>query len=66
MIVGWTDLQDVSTRPVQLIAGRTWKGSMFGGEANDNQLWLCVKFFVFLLRYFVIMCISQALRGRMV
>uniref|UniRef100_UPI0037E75032 alcohol dehydrogenase 1-like n=1 Tax=Semicossyphus pulcher TaxID=241346 RepID=UPI0037E75032 len=31
VIVGWTDLQDVSARPIQMIAGRTWKGSVFGG-----------------------------------
>ncbi|XP_035530304.1 alcohol dehydrogenase 1-like [Morone saxatilis] len=31
VIVGWTDLHDISARPLQLIAGRTWKGSVFGG-----------------------------------
>ncbi|XP_061751031.1 alcohol dehydrogenase 1-like isoform X3 [Nerophis ophidion] len=31
VIVGWTDRHDVSVRPGQLIAGRTWKGSVFGG-----------------------------------
>uniref|UniRef100_A0A3Q1I0F1 Enoyl reductase (ER) domain-containing protein n=1 Tax=Anabas testudineus TaxID=64144 RepID=A0A3Q1I0F1_ANATE len=31
VIVGWTDLHDFAARPVQLIAGRTWKGSFFGG-----------------------------------
>ncbi|XP_061898317.1 alcohol dehydrogenase 1-like isoform X1 [Entelurus aequoreus] len=31
VIVGWTDKHDVSVRPAQLIAGRTWKGSVFGG-----------------------------------
>ncbi|XP_070698403.1 alcohol dehydrogenase 1-like [Pempheris klunzingeri] len=34
VIVGWTDLEDVSARPVQLIGGRTWKGALFGGD-ND-------------------------------
>nr|XP_057946439.1 alcohol dehydrogenase 1-like [Doryrhamphus excisus] len=31
VIVGWTDKYDVSVRPGELIAGRTWKGSVFGG-----------------------------------
>ncbi|XP_049451331.1 alcohol dehydrogenase 1 isoform X6 [Epinephelus fuscoguttatus] len=31
VVVGWTDLQDVAVRPIQLITGRTWKGSLFGG-----------------------------------
>ncbi|XP_068194662.1 alcohol dehydrogenase 1-like [Antennarius striatus] len=31
VIVGWTSLYDVSTRPLQLIAGRKWTGSAFGG-----------------------------------
>uniref|UniRef100_A0A8C5CC71 Alcohol dehydrogenase 8b n=1 Tax=Gadus morhua TaxID=8049 RepID=A0A8C5CC71_GADMO len=34
VVVGWTDLHDVATRPIQLIGGRTWKGSYFGGEAH--------------------------------
>lgn len=34
VIVGWTTQHDISTRPVQLISGRTWKGSVFGGETN--------------------------------
>uniref|UniRef100_A0A671WYA9 Alcohol dehydrogenase 1-like n=1 Tax=Sparus aurata TaxID=8175 RepID=A0A671WYA9_SPAAU len=31
VVVGWTDLHDISTRPGQLIAGRKWTGSAFGG-----------------------------------
>ncbi|XP_020500277.1 alcohol dehydrogenase 1 [Labrus bergylta] len=31
VIVGWTDLCDFAARPIQLIAGRTWKGALFGG-----------------------------------
>ncbi|XP_039615771.1 alcohol dehydrogenase 1-like isoform X2 [Polypterus senegalus] len=31
VIVGWVDVKDVSTKPVDLICGRTWKGSYFGG-----------------------------------
>lgn len=33
VLVGWTDLYDFAARPIQLIAGRTWKGSLFGGES---------------------------------
>uniref|UniRef100_A0A8C5G803 Alcohol dehydrogenase 1-like n=1 Tax=Gouania willdenowi TaxID=441366 RepID=A0A8C5G803_GOUWI len=31
VIVGWTDLYDVAFRSSQLVTGRTWKGSVFGG-----------------------------------
>ncbi|MBN3299965.1 ADH1 dehydrogenase, partial [Amia calva] len=31
VLVGWTDLHDFSARPIQLISGRTWKGTFFGG-----------------------------------
>nr|XP_061798358.1 alcohol dehydrogenase 1-like isoform X2 [Nerophis lumbriciformis] len=31
VIVGWTDREEFSARPNDLISGRTWKGSMFGG-----------------------------------
>ncbi|XP_024126231.1 alcohol dehydrogenase 1 isoform X2 [Oryzias melastigma] len=31
VIVGWTDRYDFAARPIQLISGRTWKGSLFGG-----------------------------------
>uniref|UniRef100_A0A7N8XM56 Alcohol dehydrogenase 1-like n=1 Tax=Mastacembelus armatus TaxID=205130 RepID=A0A7N8XM56_9TELE len=31
VLVGWTDLHDFAARPIQLIAGRTWKGSDLGG-----------------------------------
>ncbi|XP_037096727.1 alcohol dehydrogenase 1-like [Syngnathus acus] len=31
VIVGWTDQEDFSARPNDLIGGRTWKGSVFGG-----------------------------------
>ncbi|KAM9708309.1 alcohol dehydrogenase 1-like isoform 1-T2 [Menidia menidia] len=36
VIVGWTDLQDVAIRPVHLICGRTWKGSLFGGFKSKD------------------------------
>lgn len=32
VLVGWTDMHDFAARPIQLIAGRTWKGSLFGGD----------------------------------
>ncbi|XP_034531056.1 alcohol dehydrogenase 1-like [Notolabrus celidotus] len=31
VIVGWTELEDVAAKPLMMIAGRTWKGSVFGG-----------------------------------
>uniref|UniRef100_A0A8C5EKQ5 Alcohol dehydrogenase 1-like n=1 Tax=Gouania willdenowi TaxID=441366 RepID=A0A8C5EKQ5_GOUWI len=34
VIVGWTDVCDVAVRPGQLVAGRTWKGSVFGGKVG--------------------------------
>lgn len=34
VVVGWTDKHDFSARPIQLIAGRTWKGTLFGGEMH--------------------------------
>ena len=37
VLVGWTDMYDVAVRPIQLIAGRTWKGSLFGGETHLSQ-----------------------------
>lgn len=38
VIVGWTDLHDVATRPINLMLGRTWTGSLFGGEINIREL----------------------------
>uniref|UniRef100_A0A3Q3J5F5 Enoyl reductase (ER) domain-containing protein n=1 Tax=Monopterus albus TaxID=43700 RepID=A0A3Q3J5F5_MONAL len=43
VIVGWTELHDVATRPVQLIAGRTWKGSIFGGFKSKDGVSEMVK-----------------------
>lgn len=28
--------QEISTRPFQLVTGRTWKGTAFGGDCNVN------------------------------
>ncbi|KAE8289656.1 Alcohol dehydrogenase 1 [Larimichthys crocea] len=36
VLVGWTDMYDFSARPIQLIAGRTWKGSLFGGFKSKD------------------------------
>jgi S-(hydroxymethyl)glutathione dehydrogenase / alcohol dehydrogenase len=30
--------QEISTRPFQLVTGRTWKGSAFGGTKGRSQL----------------------------
>ncbi|XP_037602080.1 alcohol dehydrogenase 1-like [Sebastes umbrosus] len=43
VIVGWTELEDFSARPVQLIAGRTWKGSVFGGYKGRDAVPQMVK-----------------------
>ncbi|KAM7404063.1 hypothetical protein PAMA_004470 [Pampus argenteus] len=43
VIVGWTNLHDFSARPVQLIAGRTWKGSLFGGFKSKDGVVEMVK-----------------------
>uniref|UniRef100_A0A672YY85 Enoyl reductase (ER) domain-containing protein n=1 Tax=Sphaeramia orbicularis TaxID=375764 RepID=A0A672YY85_9TELE len=36
VIVGWTTLHDFSAPPGDLIAGRTWKGTMFGGFKSKD------------------------------
>ncbi|KAL7380457.1 hypothetical protein ABVT39_018203 [Epinephelus coioides] len=43
VIVGWTDMQDVAARPIQLIAGRTWTGSAFGGFKGRDAVPQLVK-----------------------
>ncbi|XP_071327380.1 alcohol dehydrogenase 1-like [Trachinotus anak] len=43
VIVGYTDLQDLATRPVQLLSGRTWKGSKFGGFKSKDGVPQMVK-----------------------
>uniref|UniRef100_A0A8P4GDA7 Enoyl reductase (ER) domain-containing protein n=2 Tax=Dicentrarchus labrax TaxID=13489 RepID=A0A8P4GDA7_DICLA len=43
VIVGWTDMEDFSARPVQLISGRTWKGSLFGGFKSKDGVPQMVK-----------------------
>ncbi|XP_076017104.1 alcohol dehydrogenase 1-like [Genypterus blacodes] len=43
VLVGWTDMADFSARPIQLIAGRTWKGSLFGGFKSKDGVPEMVK-----------------------
>ncbi|XP_060781668.1 alcohol dehydrogenase 1-like [Neoarius graeffei] len=38
VLVGWTDVSDFSARPIQLIAGKTWKGSLFGGFKSKDSV----------------------------
>ncbi|KAB5581867.1 hypothetical protein PHYPO_G00180520 [Pangasianodon hypophthalmus] len=38
VLVGWTDTNDFSARPIQLIAGKTWKGSLFGGFKSKDSV----------------------------
>ncbi|KAI5606839.1 alcohol dehydrogenase 8a [Silurus asotus] len=38
VLVGWTDLNDFSARPIQLIAGKTWKGTLFGGFKSKDSV----------------------------
>ncbi|XP_049918392.1 alcohol dehydrogenase 1-like [Epinephelus moara] len=61
VLVGWTDMHDVATRPIQLIAGRTWKGALFGGtnqefivsctiQDNKGFLFYSIQFYSFLFK----------------
>uniref|UniRef100_A0A665TLC8 Alcohol dehydrogenase 1-like n=1 Tax=Echeneis naucrates TaxID=173247 RepID=A0A665TLC8_ECHNA len=43
VIVGWTELKDLATRPVQLMVGRTWKGCLFGGFKSKDGVTQMVK-----------------------
>ncbi|XP_054909544.1 alcohol dehydrogenase 1-like [Poeciliopsis prolifica] len=43
VLVGWTDLHDFAARPIQLIAGRTWKGTLFGGFKSKDGVPQMVK-----------------------
>ncbi|XP_013126961.1 alcohol dehydrogenase 1 [Oreochromis niloticus] len=38
VIVGWTDLHDVATRPINLMLGRTWTGCLFGGFKGKDGI----------------------------
>ncbi|XP_072221066.1 alcohol dehydrogenase 1-like [Leuresthes tenuis] len=43
VIVGWTDMHDFSARPIQLLIGRTWKGTLFGGFKSKDGVPQMVK-----------------------
>ncbi|XP_067336795.1 alcohol dehydrogenase 1-like isoform X2 [Channa argus] len=43
VLVGWTDMHDFAARPIQLISGRTWKGSLFGGFKGKDGVPEMVK-----------------------
>ncbi|CAN9502552.1 unnamed protein product [Ophioblennius macclurei] len=43
VIVGFTNTQDVAARPIQLLSGRTWKGSFFGGFKSKDGVQQMVK-----------------------
>uniref|UniRef100_A0A672JCK5 Enoyl reductase (ER) domain-containing protein n=1 Tax=Salarias fasciatus TaxID=181472 RepID=A0A672JCK5_SALFA len=43
VIVGFTNVHDLSTRPVQLLLGRTWTGSAFGGFKSKDGVQQMVK-----------------------
>uniref|UniRef100_A0A8C1UHR1 Enoyl reductase (ER) domain-containing protein n=1 Tax=Cyprinus carpio TaxID=7962 RepID=A0A8C1UHR1_CYPCA len=38
VLVGWTDVKDISARPIQLISGKTWNRSLFGGFKSKDSL----------------------------
>ncbi|KAG7458970.1 hypothetical protein MATL_G00226250 [Megalops atlanticus] len=38
VLTGYNDSQDMSTRCLQLLAGRTWKGSLFGGYKSVESV----------------------------
>uniref|UniRef100_A0A3B5QNI9 Alcohol dehydrogenase 1-like n=2 Tax=Xiphophorus maculatus TaxID=8083 RepID=A0A3B5QNI9_XIPMA len=46
VLVGWTDLHDFAARPIQLISGRTWKGTLFGGFKSKDGVPEMVKFYL--------------------
>lgn len=37
--------QEISTRPFQLVTGRTWKGTAFGGKFCNLVFWIVSVFF---------------------
>lgn len=48
--------QEISTRPFQLVTGRVWKGTAFGGFKSRSQVpWLVEKYLkkVFFICYLV-------------
>ncbi|KAL7379912.1 hypothetical protein ABVT39_008349 [Epinephelus coioides] len=43
VLVGWTGMHEIAIRPIQLIAGRTWKGTFFGGFKGKHGVPQMVK-----------------------
>ncbi|XP_017281676.1 alcohol dehydrogenase 1-like [Kryptolebias marmoratus] len=43
VIVGYTNLHDITARPIQLMTGRTWKGTLFGGFKGKDGVPKMVK-----------------------
>ncbi|XP_074516234.1 alcohol dehydrogenase 1-like [Sebastes fasciatus] len=43
VLVGWSTMYDVATRPIQLMSGRTWTGSTFGGFKGRDDVPQMVK-----------------------
>ena len=33
--------EEIATRPFQLVTGRTWKGTAFGGNLMDEDIFFC-------------------------
>ncbi|MEQ2173226.1 hypothetical protein GOODEAATRI_029762, partial [Goodea atripinnis] len=38
VIAGWTNMQDISAQPIQLMRGRKWTGTLFGGKDGVAQM----------------------------
>ncbi|MEQ2280597.1 hypothetical protein AMECASPLE_021566 [Ameca splendens] len=43
VIAGWTNMQDISAQPIQLMKGRTWTGTVFGGFKGKDGVAQMVK-----------------------
>ncbi|KAM4724122.1 alcohol dehydrogenase 1 isoform 3-T3 [Anableps anableps] len=43
VIVGWTNMQDFSAKPIQLMTGRKWTGTLFGGFKGKDGVAEMVK-----------------------
>ncbi len=63
VLVGYTDT-DFSSRPIQLISGKTWKGTLLGGKPAVSQcfLWLSEYMPVHVL---ISVYVKKVLRSRM-
>ncbi|MED6285717.1 hypothetical protein CHARACLAT_032006 [Characodon lateralis] len=43
VIAGWTNMQDISAQPIQLMTGRKWTGTLFGGFKGKDGVSQMVK-----------------------